>query len=507
MSFRAALHNAVTSAVSGAIGLFSPVAAMRYCHGRDALLAYAAAKQDGPHKRYRPKDGAADALIAHDRSIVQARARALVMDNPNVSGAIGKICNNVVYTGLFPQCQLRGADGSFDRPRNSSIEAQFAAWAASIDLVEQQQLAIRHFWQDGGYLLHFYIDKDLLNFGLVPLGVEILDVDRLDRTVHGKLPNGNIALWGQEFSPAGKPVAYHIRRPDVTGNLFILGETQRISADWCRMVMTRQRIGQTQPFSWMASVIMTMHDFSEYQASERIAARLAAAFGIFVKMPATDIGGNGLDGRPMASLAGGAQTDGSVIRPGSFIESGRIDFLPPGGEIEIAKADRPGTTFEPYTRVTLRGASAGLGISAEAFSNDYSGASYSSVRQAVLEERRAYRVQQDILIRKHCAPLWLMWCALRSLFGLGGEESVPVRWQTPGWQWVDPAKDAQASETKLKLGLTTRRDLCAEQGVDFDDVVDGLKEEAVRLREAGLDPEPWDQTQETRSNQDASETP
>jgi len=485
---RAAIHNVVTHAVAGAVGLFSPAAAMRYMSGRTALLSYAAARRSGSNGRWRPRDLHPDLQSARDRKLVQARARELVHSNPNVGGAIRKICNNVVFTGMWPQAQLRDASGRRDHAVNTAAENQYRAWADAVDMVELQQLAVRHLWQDGGFLLHTYPDTVLYEQGLVPLGIELLDLDRLDRSVHGQLPSGNTALWGCEFDPHGRPAAYHVRMDNPLIAMRAMGETVRLDARWCRMVMVRDQIGQTQPMSWLATVIMTMHDFDEYQTSERIAARLAAAFGVFVIPPKDDTCGNALNGNP---LTGGSSTDGQLFSGGHFIESGRIDQLPPGYEVQIAEHNRPGNAYEPYTRTTLRSASAGIGMSAEAFSNDYSDASYSSVRQAVLEERRGYMVQQDTLVRKVLHHVWLQWCQLRHVFGLGAEPALPCRWQRPGWQWVDPAKDAKAAETRLALGLTTRRQLCAESGLDFDDVVDGLREEAQQLREAGLNPEPW----------------
>lgn len=498
MDVRAGLHNAVTACVAGVLGVFAPTAALRYAVSRNALLAYDAARRDGPNGGWNPRDGQADHLIARDRKLVQARARALALNSPNVAGALRKIADNVVFTGIMPQAQLRMPDGTRDRKANDRVETDFWNWADAVDLYETQRLGIRHLWQDGGYLLHFVLSQRLFDAGLVPFRPELIDVDRLAREVHGHLPGGNIALWGQEFTPGGERVAFHVRQCDPLSAVSLRYDTVRIPAEWCRFVMVRDRIGQTQPMSWLASVIMTMHDFSEYQNSERIAARLAAAFGVFVKLPESPLGGNGLDGSPLGgtlgTLAGGRTTDGKIIAPEKFVGSGRIDVLPPGASIDVAKGDRPGLTYEPYTRTSLRSASAGFGMSAEAFSNDYSQASYSSARAGSLEERRGYRVQQHLINVQHNAPIWAAWCRLRAAFGLGSEAGggvIPVRWQNPGWQWVDPAKDAKAAEARLMLGLTTRRDLCAEAGVDFDEVLQGLAEEHALMTERGIDPAPW----------------
>jgi len=490
-----ALHHAVTGVVGGLLGAFSPKAALQYRHGRAVLLSYAAATRKGPNARWNPRDIHPDLMNMRDRRLVQARARDLVRNNPNVAGALEKISNNVVHTGIIPQAQLRDNTGKRDKSASQRVEDDFSRWADAVNLWELQELHCRHMWTDGGYLAHFFLDRSLLRRGLVPLGVELLEYDQLDRKTHGHLANGNVARWGTEYDADGHPVARHII-PCNPGDDILPGmaETLRIPAAWIPLIMRRTRINQTVPVSWMAAAIMTMHNFSEYQTSEQIAARLASAFGVFVTLP-PEGAGNDLNGNPIGTIgtiAGGKNTEGKIISGREFIGSGRIDVIPNGGKIEVAQYDRPGVTYEPYSQVTLRSGSTVFGMSAEAFSNDYSDASYSSVRQAVLEERRSYRVQQQFLVRRFMSPAWDMWCDMRTLFGLGAEgQSIPVRWQTPGWEWVDPTKDAQSAEKRLALGLDDRHSLCAERGRDFDDVLEMLAEEAEAMRGKSLNPQPW----------------
>lgn len=446
------VYSGITRAVAALMGTFAPGAALRYAAGRAQLaraMGFAAADRRGPNARWRPLDGDINQLVARDRRCIQARARQLVNDNPNVFGALEKIVANVVFTGIRPQAQLRTADGKLKQGVNNAVEDDFRRWAAAHDWAEQQQLALRHGWTDGGCLLHFFPRRDLLDEGIVPLGMELLPLDSLNAAVHGVLPNGNRAFQGIEIDRYGRPAAYHVREGNLYGGLDALavtpdprvtgasvGESLRLPVSRCRMIMRRRRIGQLLPVSWMSSVIMTMHDLDEYQSAERIAARLAAAFGVFVILP-QDGTGNDLGGNPLPALTGGVTGAGRRLGASEFVSQGRIDTLPHGADIKIAEHNRPGTTYEPYLKTTLRNASTGMGMSAAAYSNDYSEANYSSLRQSVLEERRGYRLQQEFLVTALCEPVWREFCAWRSLF-LDRKpavrcEDVPVRWQTPGW--------------------------------------------------------------------------
>ena len=497
MGLRASLSRGIAACLS----LLAPGTAERYlaAHVRlGAYYGYDAARRDGPNGRWRPADGKADLMLTRDADLIRARARAMVRDNPNMGGALRKIANNVVYTGITPQAQLKDGQGRLRKADTQRIEDQWAAWGNAVDLWEQQVLAVRHLWQDGGFLQHYYLDKSLLRRGLVPLGLELLDVDAMDKSAEGRLDNGNVAYKGREYDSLGHVVAYYLWRDALFGGIgghasfgslrrggFSSGDSVRVPAENCRLVMLRDRIGQTIPVSWLHSCLMTMHDFDEYQSSERIAARLNAAFAVFLKHTGAVPMGNDAQGRP---LTGGETTAGKRLSVDSFISSGRIDELPPGREIDIAESKRPGSNYEPYSRTSLRSGSTGMGMSYESFSNDFTEASYASMRQGILEERRGYRVQQFFLSQKSLAPSWLRFVEARRFFGMGPEREVPVQWQMNGWQWVDPAKDATAAQTRLDMRVTTRRALCSEMGLDFDDVLEQLAEEERLIREAGLSP-------------------
>ena len=503
------LRMALARAIALPLSFISPAAAGRYLAGHARLAAgligYDAARRDGPNGRWLPRDDKADPMLARDARIIRARARAMARDNGNISGALRKIVANVVYSGLTPQAQHRDATGARDCAACGALENDWKDWAEENDIWLIQQLALRHLWLDGGFFLHFYAVPRFQKDGLVPLGVELLDMDALDMSVHGPQPNGNIARYGAEYDSRGNLLAWHILEESLYGGVldegwtrdpavhpaFGAGRTLRLKAEDCRLVMQPDRIGQTLPVSWMHAVIMGMHNFDEYQTSEQIAARLAAAFAIFLK-DSGEFGagsmGNSLSGAPLnpAPLAGGQTTAGRALSMDTFISSGRIDELPPGKEIQIVENRRPANNYTDYTKTSLRGASSGMAMSYESFGNDYSDASYSAARQAVLEERRGYRMQQIFLARKLMTPIWRRFVMWRKAFGLGPEERVPVVWQMPGWSWVDPVKDANAAQTRVKLGIISRRELCAEEGRDFGETVTALAEEKQMLEEAGL---------------------
>lgn len=52
-----------------------------------------------------------------------------------------------------------------------------------------------------------------------------------------------------------------------------------------------------------------------------------------------------------------------------------------------------------------------------------------------------------------------------------------MKWVPRGWPWTEPQREVQANETDLRLGLTSRQRILAEQGSNFADVLEELAQE------------------------------
>ena len=473
-------------AVASTIGVLFPGAAISYLYKRKKLAQYTAARPSGPDKHWRPGNLSADAILARDRAVIMSLARDLERNSPHVSGAINKIINNIIFTGIFPQARIKAADGKLQKAQNDRIETAFNEWADAVDFYTKQELVLRHTIIDGEVLIHKYHDPYLQKQGVVPLGFEVLESDYIDSTYSGVLENGNLARSGIEYDTYGRPVAYWLYKEHPGESTFsrYIGQTRRVPASEICHVFHSRRASQGRGISWLASIICEMRDFSEYQSNERIANRLLSAFGIFLESPYPEHQiNNPLFQEPASE--GSEETDTT----GKYIEPGRIDVLPAGLKPHAFQYTRPGITYEPFTKVSLKSASTGSGLSYENFSNDYEGATFSSARQAVLEERRGYRKIQFFLNRKFNNWSWRSWNNYANAFMTFGKipDRVPVQWQNPGWPWIDPAKDAKGAEIELKMKITNRRRLAAERGLDWDEEIEELADEEAIIKEKGFD--------------------
>jgi len=483
-------YRALTRIVSGAVSLFSPAAAARYRVARDCYRAYSyqAAAPSGPNSQWRPRRQPADVEIRREHETIVARCRDMVRNDPHVRGGVRRIVDNVVRQGIRLQFRAQQKNGKPRRRLNDEVERHWRRFVRAADVSGHstfyglQRLILRHLWTDGGVIVHRVFSPT----GVFPLQLEVIELDMLDTSLDGtESSSGNPIIRGIEMDRAtGRPVAYRILASHPGGD-WRLPKSRRISARDIIHVYDRDRASQHSGIPLMASVVAEMYDLSEFRANTRISSRLASAFSVFVKSQYPEmVGGEN-------PLFGDTATDALP----DYIEAGRIQRLPFGTEIQVAKSDYPGDSYEPYVDSALRAGSVGFGMSFEAFSNNYTDSSYASARSGALEERMGYQGQQGLLndtLNAGVARWFFEALYLSGAVAMPGYAADPesyldrVVWQNPGWAWVDPRADAQAAQVELENHITTRRNIAAQRGHDWEEIAGELAAEKELLTEYGL---------------------
>lgn len=466
----------------------------------DRLRGYQAGDPGGPNRRFRPRRATGDGDIRRGLRLMVDRCRDQIANNPGIRGAVQRITNNAVRDGIAPRFLFRARDGKLDAATNRAWYALFCRWARYAALNRRQSLweiqrqTLRLMYTDGELYIHRAWDTRIP--GIPALRLELIERDMLDTSVDGELDNGNLARSGKEMSPqTGEILAYHFLRQHPADYRWrgSVNRARRVPAEEIIDVHDTDRISQTMGVPWLASLVMESYDLDEYRAYERIGAKLAAAFAVFVRNAnpvSSPLGGLGVVPGSGNSWPG---TWGDSVAPlPDYIEPGRIQALPANTDISIASHNRPGNQYGPYVQESRRTQSTGLGMSYEAFSNDYTDASYSSARSGALEERLTYQGLQFFLSEKLLDPVVRWFIEASVLAGLNpapmpGFRENPWPWlecfvqSNPGWQWVDPRSDAAASETKIRNILSSRSREMMQTGLDFDEVLDELIDEETKL--------------------------
>ncbi|MCG8532007.1 MAG: phage portal protein [Desulfovibrionales bacterium] len=319
---RSKFYDVVTNAVCAVLAVPNPDAAVRYRHSRERQYLYAAGSPKPKKHTMRATNMAADDIVKKNMDNVRAKCRQMVRNNPNLCGAMGEMKNNVVFKGIHPQVLLGDTDKAIDDARH--IEKQWKEWAQAVKLRSKSKQTVGHQWQDGGVFWHFSVSETLLAKGVVPLNLQLLEVDHLDTMKNAVLENGNVIKHGIEYNREGFVVAFWLfeAHPGSSSNMLygMLFKSKRCDAKFTFLVSDPERASQSLPIPRLASVITTLKDFEEYQDFERLSAKLASAFAVVVKdTNHMEMGGRNLDGTQITNAQGGnIPPVEAYINPGSI---------------------------------------------------------------------------------------------------------------------------------------------------------------------------------------------
>jgi lambda family phage portal protein len=469
--------------------------------GKILNASYRGAEKNRLRKDWSPLGGSADADLLPDLPTLRERSRDLNRNDAHAAAITGTVVVNVVGSGIRPQSRVdRTALGITDdeaRAYERAVERAWRRWMphadsqGRADFYELESLIQRQILENGEVLVLPLMIKDE-PWRPYRLALEVIEADRLE-TPPGKRGDATIRD-GVELGERGQPVAYWIRKRH-PGDLLLGRAIARTDLDYIRYparnsagrpnvlhLYWKKRPGQTRGEPFFAPVMTAFKDLGDYLEAEIVAARVAACFAVFIKK--TD--------------ALGAVTNATTVESGQRIEElepGIIDYLLPGEEVQTAIPQRAGGTFEPFVLAVLRSMCAALGLPLLLVLKDFSKVNYSSARAALLEARRFFRSYQQWLACRFCQPVWEMlleeaWLKAElpgvNLFGPEREDWLRARWIAPGWGWVDPVKEVQASKLAVQSGISTLADENAAQGRDWEETRDQQKTERDSYAALGM---------------------
>ena len=143
---------------------------------------------------------------------------------------------------------------------------------------------------------------------------------------------------------------------------------------------------------------------------------------------------------------------------------------------------------------SLRHIAAGMNIPYELLLKDFSKTNYSSARAALLEAWRYFMGRRAWLTRVWLRPIYELW--LEEAVNAGRVHApdfyekryayARCRFIFSGRGWIDPVKEAEAAGIRMRLGISTLEAECAEQGLDWEDVLEQQAAERAVKQRLGL---------------------
>jgi lambda family phage portal protein len=436
------------------ISWFSPGWALSREKSRAMARHYEAAsfgrRTDG---RNRSNSDANSAASGAALSVLRAQARDLVRNNPWGRQGLKAIHENTVGWGIRPLAEGPGAE---------RMTALWKRWAESTEcdsggrqtFYGLQTMVMRTVAESGEVLIRrrFRRPEDGL---AIPMQLQVLEPDLLDTSKDGvKGAAGGDIIQGVEFDMLGRRVAYWLFDRHPGGRWLTSPVSRRIPADGILHVFDQERPGQVRGPSWFASVDIRLRDFDEFEDATLMKQKIAACMAAFV----TDLDGSGGGlGQPGVDAGSGQATD--TFEPGMIIP------LPTGKQVTVANPPSS-TDHKSFTSTSLHGVAAGLGVTYEDLTGDYSQVNYSSARMARLaHQRKLHHWRWNMLIPQFCSPVWA-WAV--DVLALAGEQLdlAPVQWIAPPMPILEPDKEGTAYQRLIRNGAMTWPQMISELGED-----------------------------------------
>ena len=475
--------------LSRVIARVSPRLALKRELSRQALRNfYAAAKTGRATDGWTTVSAGAETTNRDSRDIIRARARDLERNSDVMGGLIHPVVSNVVGSGYQLQAKVLRADGSEDDAFNTAVEEKWRRWCrpgscdvrGMLSLSEMLELIVRRRLVDGGVLVLKISDQK--RFCL-----QVVEVDRLDTSVTAYTPQGaktaNRVEGGVEVDEYSRPVAYHLKGNADTVDM----GSKRIPAKDMIYLPVLTRAEQVREMSPMSTSLSRIDDINEFIAAALQKEKTLSYFGAFIT---NSVPGGGF-GRGFAP-AGGSHGGQELA-----FEQGMITYLAPGEDVKTINPAGVSASSGEMLRTTQRLTGSGQGLSYEAASRDMSQVNYSSARQGLLEDRKTYSSWQSYLIDHLLTPIyeeWLDWMLLSGQLPISPQEYAKNPetyqrhvWVRPGWDWIDPLKEANANRVALDTCQTTLQEICASKGRDWREVIAQRKVEQEALGDLGGD--------------------
>lgn len=469
---------------------------------------------------YWPALHSADSAILPDRSITVARTHDLVRNDPTAVAAVNRLLDMLVGAAVRMASRPDAEALGFD-PQNKADRAEVRKLARKLDsefslfLKDAQKRcdAQRKLTGQGLFRLAARTFSTLNEAcaammwrpergGRYATCVLMVDPERVSNP-NGAPDFGNLR-GGIEFSDIGEPLAYHVRQAHpgdwCQAQKQMAWERVPRTTSWGRPLFIHgfegEREGQSRAMSPFAALVPLMRMIAKYAQLELNNAAANAMFAAFLSSN-LPIGDANSQFTPQSSTFADKRLDHYMAHPPT-LNGVRIPVLQIGDEIKINAQPRPHTAFPAFLTAFLQRVAAARGISYEQLAMDWSRTNYSSARAALNEVWRTISRLFAQFSEQLLDPV--RYCAVEEAFDRGYVVAPPLapdfwempaaylngRWIGPGRGYVDPTKEAEAANMRIDGLLSTLQDEAAEQGDDWEELLDQAEWEQEELTRRNL---------------------
>lgn len=466
------------------ISYFSPASGLKRLNARRVLNQYEAA-QPSRMRKFSRDQRSPDLQVQQGAVAIRTLARNLEQNHDIARGALRTLVNNVIGpNGIGIEPQPRRKDGSIHAEYAKALRDAYRDWQQCPEVTQRhhfskvQRMMAKSWFRDGEAFTQSLIGVvPYLDHGTrVPFSIEMFEADMVPME-YTDVSKG--IRQGIQRNTWGKPTGFYVWKSfpvDLSMNTLTRpNDLKMISADRMLQLASVDRIGQMRGVSEFASVITRLEDIKDYEESERIAAKIAAALTAYVKKGSPDL----YD--PDAANTEKDAAGNPLPRELTFAPGTIIDNLGLGEEIGLIDSNRPNPNVVTFRQGQLRAVAAGLGGSYSSIARDYAG-TYSAQRQELVEQWIHYAVLTDEFVGQFVQPIWKQFVLAAHLSGVvrkpadleefSEDDALFVGQSMP---WIDPLKEASAWHQLVQDGFASEVEVMRKRGVNPRDVLEQIK--------------------------------
>ncbi|KFC13126.1 phage portal protein [Trabulsiella guamensis ATCC 49490] len=447
------------------LGVISPGWAAARAKNRMRLKAYEAASPSRLHKASRESRSADTAVFMAGTSL-REQARWLDENHDLVIGILDKMEDRVIGAhGIHVEPQPLDMEGNLHADFASQISALWAEWSVRPEVTgmftrpESERLLLRSALRDGEVFTQLLRGTvaGLQHATPVQFSMEMLEADFVPMNLNSAA--GQQIRQGIILNAWGRPTGYKVYKNHPASMTGFSTGLKTIPADSMLHIAMRKRLHQVRGISILHGVITRLADIKDYEESERVAARVAASLGMYIKRG---------DAATFDTDDYETSEDGQKYQRYDFSPGMIYDGLEPGEEIGVIESNRPNAHLYEFRNGQLRAVAAGTRGSYSSIARDYNG-TYSSQRQELVEGFEGYNVLQQWFVGQYSRPVYRAWLAM-ALMTLDIPPEVDKRtlynasYLGPVMPWIDPVKEVAAWKGILRGGAGTEAEWVRARG-------------------------------------------
>lgn len=471
---------------------------------------HAASKMAKDMMSWRSARMSPDAALLSELDTIAGRVDDLARNNGIAAGAERTFVDNAIGPRFVckptPNRQLLGKNVKWAKSWSAQVGAEWETFANTVWF----DAGLRHNFHDATRL----VLRSMAHAGealVLPMWVRddsrwktrLMFVDPARLSTPRGMRDGPTMRGGVEINErTGAPVAYHIRKSHPGDGYRIRGGAnswERIPAyhRWGRTrvihVFESERFGQSRGKPIITAVARQFKMLDHYHREQLRQAVLDSLVFAALETP--------MEQQAIAELFG-AEDDPmgayqqSIADWGLMMKGGAMIPLPPGTNLKEFAPKRGPNSLDAFTTVMLRHIATGLNMPYELVFRDFSKTNYSSARAALMEAWRYFMSVRSFIADHWASIVYELWfeeavdrgripdCTPADYYA-NQVAWTRCKWIGAGRGWIDPLKEAKASTERLQT-VSTLEDEAAEQGKDWDDVLEQRAEENSRAAELGL---------------------